>query len=146
METRSDGDGPIPEVQKIYAAGSFLSSIKAAMSSTVPNPSLRPREVFAAWGRILTGSVPMLSIEITRECPLSCPGCYAYGDSHLGGGVTLSELNDLRGDKLVDGVLELVRKHKPLHVSLVGGEPMVRHRELSRILPDLSKWNCLRWW
>jgi MoaA/NifB/PqqE/SkfB family radical SAM enzyme len=81
----------------------------------------------------------MLSIEITRECPLSCPGCYAYGDAHLGGGVTLSELSDSRGDKLVDGVLQLVRKHKPLHVSLVGGEPMVRHRELSQILPQLSR-------
>ncbi len=80
----------------------------------------------------------MLSIEITRECPLSCPGCYAYGDSHLGGGVTLSELSDFRGDQLVEGVLDLVRKHKPLHVSLVGGEPMVRQRELSRIIPQLS--------
>jgi MoaA/NifB/PqqE/SkfB family radical SAM enzyme len=109
------------------------------MTATVPNPSLRPREMLAAWGRILTGRVPMLSIEITRECPLTCPGCYAYGDTHLGGGVTLSELNDLRGDQLVEGVLRLVRKHKPLHVSLVGGEPMVRHRELSRILPALSQ-------
>ena len=81
----------------------------------------------------------MLSIEITRECPLSCPGCYAYGESHLGGEVTLRELNDLRGDALVEGVLQLVRKHKPMHVSLVGGEPMVRHRELSRILPALSQ-------
>jgi MoaA/NifB/PqqE/SkfB family radical SAM enzyme len=108
------------------------------MSSTVPNPSLRPREVLAAWGRILAGNLPMLSIEITRECPLTCPGCYAYGDTHLGGGVTLSELKDFHGDQLVGGVLRLVRKHKPLHVSLVGGEPMVRHRELSRILPELS--------
>jgi len=81
----------------------------------------------------------MLSIEITRECPLSCPGCYAYGDTHLGGGVTLSQLNDYRGDALVEGVVALVRKHKPLHVSLVGGEPMIRHRELSRILPRLSE-------
>jgi len=80
----------------------------------------------------------MLSIEITRECPLHCPGCYAYGDNHLGGGVTLRELNDKRGDDLVEGVLALVRKHRPLHVSLVGGEPLVRHRELSRILPALS--------
>jgi MoaA/NifB/PqqE/SkfB family radical SAM enzyme len=107
----------------------------------MPNPSLRPSEVLAAWGRILTGRVPMLSIEITRECPLTCPGCYAYGDKHLGGGVTLSELNDLRGEDLVEGVLGLVRKHRPLHVSLVGGEPMVRHRELSRILPELSRMN-----
>jgi MoaA/NifB/PqqE/SkfB family radical SAM enzyme len=81
----------------------------------------------------------MLSIEITRECPLSCPGCYAYGEQHLGGDVTLRELNDLRGEALVDGVLQLVRKHQPLHVSLVGGEPLIRHRELSRILPALSE-------
>jgi len=104
-----------------------------------PNPSVTPREIFASWGRILTGRVPLLSIEITRECPLSCPGCYAYGDSHLGGGTTLSQLSDFRGDALVDGVLQLVREHKPLHVSLVGGEPLVRHRELSRILPALSE-------
>lgn len=109
------------------------------MSSSAPNPGLKPREILSAWGRILTGHAPMLSIEITRECPLSCPGCYAYGDSHLGGEVTLRELKDLRGDALVNGVLQLVRKHKPIHVSLVGGEPMVRHRELSRILPALSE-------
>jgi MoaA/NifB/PqqE/SkfB family radical SAM enzyme len=102
------------------------------------NPSLTSRDLLAAWGRILTGRVPLLSIEITRECPLSCPGCYAYGDTHLGGGVTLSQLNDFRGDQLVEGVLRLVREHRPMHVSLVGGEPLVRHRELSRILPVLS--------
>jgi organic radical activating enzyme len=56
----------------------------------------------------------------------------------LGGEVTLRQLSDLRGDALVEGVLQLVRKHKPIHVSLVGGEPLVRHRELSRILPALS--------
>ena len=54
-------------------------------------------------------------------------------------GATLRELSDLRGDALVEGVLGLVRKHKPLHVSLVGGEPMVRHRELSRILPGAQR-------
>jgi len=80
----------------------------------------------------------MMSIEITRECPLSCPGCYAYGDRHLGGDTTLRDLSDLRGDSLVSGVLGLVQRHKPLHVSLVGGEPMIRHRELGRILPALS--------
>ena len=109
------------------------------MTATSPNPSLTPRELFVAWGRILSGQIPMLSIEITRECPLSCPGCYAYGDSHLGGEVNLRDLSDFRGDALVDGVLDLVRKHKPMHVSLVGGEPMMRHRELNRILPALSE-------
>jgi len=104
----------------------------------MPNPSLTARELLAAWGIILSGRVPMLSIEITRECPLTCPGCYAYGDAHLGGQTTLRELSDRRGSALVEGVLQLVREHRPLHVSLVGGEPLVRHRELSRILPALS--------
>ncbi len=102
-------------------------------------PGLTVGELMAAWGSILNGRAPLLSIEITRECPLSCPGCYAYGDSHLGGERTLRELADLRGDALVAGVLDLVEKHKALHVSLVGGEPLVRHRELSRILPELSR-------
>src|SRR6266567_142121 len=44
-----------------------------------------------AWGKILGGYQPNLSIEITRECPLTCPGCYAYGDDHLGGDVKLRE-------------------------------------------------------
>ena len=86
----------------------------------------------AAWGRILRGNIPLLSIEITRECPLSCPGCYAYGPDHLGGETTLRDLSDYQGEDLVKGVLGLVKKHKPLHVSLVGGEPMMRHRELSQ--------------
>src|ERR1700685_1804255 len=111
------------------------------MTSIITNPSITPREILTSWGRILTGRVPLLSIEITRECPLSCPGCYAYGDTHLAGGVTLRDLNDKRGDALVEGVLGLVRQHKPMHVSLVGGEPLVRHRELSRILPALSEMN-----
>ncbi len=102
-------------------------------------PSITAREVLSAWGRILAGRLPLLSIEITRECPLSCPGCYAFGESHLGGEVTLRELADKRGDALVNGVLALVHRHKPVQVSLVGGEPLVRHRELSRILPALSE-------
>ena len=51
--------------------------------------------------------------------------------------MTLRELSDKRGDDLVRGVLELVDRHMPLQVTLVGGEPMVRHRELDRILPEL---------
>jgi len=110
-----------------------------AMTSGPPQPSITPKEVLTAWGRILLGRVPLLSIEITKECPLKCPGCYAYGDTHISSEVTLRQLSDLRGDDLVKGVLDLVRKHKPMHVSLVGGEPLIRHRELSRILPELSK-------
>jgi MoaA/NifB/PqqE/SkfB family radical SAM enzyme len=94
--------------------------------------------IIPAWGRILSGYVPALSIEITRECPLRCPGCYAYGDDHLGGELTLREVRDFKGQELIDGVMALVEKHRPLHVSIVGGEPLVRHREVTTIVPMLS--------
>ena len=99
---------------------------------------MRVTSILSAWTRVLRGYAPILSIEITRECPLSCPGCYAYGDSHLGGNLRLRELSDLRGDALVEGIVTLVKRHRPVQVSLVGGEPLVRHRELSRVLPRLS--------
>ena len=97
-------------------------------------------DVFKAWGRILTGRKPSLSIEITRECPLRCPGCYAYEDDHLNGtGQNLRSVADYKGDDLIDQVLDLVRKYKPLHLSIVGGEPLVRFRELDILLPQLSE-------
>jgi MoaA/NifB/PqqE/SkfB family radical SAM enzyme len=95
--------------------------------------------IISAWGRILNGYTPVLSIEITRECPLRCPGCYAYGDDHLGGGVTLREVRDFKGQELIDKFMEVVDRHRPLHVSIVGGEPLVRYRELGVILPALSE-------
>ena len=108
------------------------------MAAGKPRPGMTLGELVGSWGRILRGRSPMLSIEITRECPLHCPGCYAYTDAHLGGDRTLRDLSDLRGSALVEGVLRLVDQHQPLHVSLVGGEPLIRHRELNRILPELS--------
>lgn len=95
--------------------------------------------LFAAWGRILAGRPPALSIEITRECPLRCPGCYAYGDDHLGGELTLRDVRDFKGRELVEKFMEVVDRHKPLHVSIVGGEPLVRYRELDEILPQLAE-------
>jgi sulfatase maturation enzyme AslB (radical SAM superfamily) len=100
---------------------------------------LRVREMVQAWGRILAGHRPNLSIEITRECPLKCPGCYAYGDEHLGGDVTLRGLADYKGDELVTRFMALIDRHNPLHVSIVGGEPLVRYRELGKILPQLAE-------
>jgi MoaA/NifB/PqqE/SkfB family radical SAM enzyme len=94
--------------------------------------------VINAWGRVLGGFQPNLSIEITRECPLRCPGCYAYGDEHLGGGVVLRELADYKGQELVDKTIDLVRRMRPIHLSIIGGEPLVRYKELNEILPRLS--------
>ncbi len=96
-------------------------------------------DILPAWGKILQGRKPLLSVEITKECPLHCPGCYAYEPAHLGDSVTLRQLSDYRGQDLVDAVVALVRKHRPLHVSIVGGEPLVRYRELTSILPQLEK-------
>jgi len=94
--------------------------------------------IITAWGKILRGYNPSLSIEITRECPLRCPGCYAYGDEHLGGDVTLRQVTDYKGQELIDRVLAIVDAEKPIHVSIVGGEPLVRFRELDEILPKLA--------
>ena len=98
----------------------------------------RMEGLFTAWGRILSGRAPNLSIEITRECPLRCPGCYAFGDDHLGGDVTLREVADYKGDALVQRMLHLIDEHKPVHLSIVGGEPLVRFRELNTLLPILA--------
>ncbi|HEY8225649.1 MAG TPA: radical SAM protein, partial [Pyrinomonadaceae bacterium] len=95
-------------------------------------------ELFRAWGRILTGYYPSISVEITRECPLRCPGCYAYEPEHLGELGPLRSLSDRKGTDLIEGVLDLVRRYRPIHVSIVGGEPLVRFRELDVLLPRLS--------
>jgi len=100
---------------------------------------LQIKPILRAWGHILSGRYPVLSIEITRECPLRCPGCYAYEDAHLGGGPNLRSLADFKGEELIDRVLALVDEHKPVHVSIVGGDPLVRYRELDVILPQLSQ-------
>ena len=102
--------------------------------------SVGARQLAQAWGRILAGYRPNLSIEITKECPLRCPGCYAYGDEHLGGNnVTLRSLSDYKGDELVSRFMAMIDQHRPLHVSIVGGEPLVRYRELGKILPMLAE-------
>src|ERR687886_2949685 len=100
---------------------------------------MKTPEVLRAWGAILSGRQPSLSIEITRECPLRCPGCYAYNDGHLGGDVTLRQVTDYKGQELVDRVLAIVDDEKPIHLSIVGGEPLVRFRELQQLLPVLSR-------
>lgn len=103
----------------------------AGSMNTVP---LKP--ILQTWGRTISGRVPTLSIEITRECPLRCPGCYAYEDAHLGT-TNLRSLADSKGQELVTRVLDLVDRYKPLHLSIVGGDPLVRFRELDVLLPQL---------
>ncbi len=99
---------------------------------------MKTTEVLQAWASILAGRAPSLSIEITKECPLRCPGCYAFDAAHLGGTTQLRQLSDFKGEDLVKRVLALVEERKPLHVSLVGGDPLVRYRELGLLLPQIE--------
>src|SRR5207237_2092174 len=62
---------------------------RASFHATSPGPgivadaaliSLQLTEaIMAAWGRILTGHMPALSVESTRKCPPRCAGGYGYG-------------------------------------------------------------------
>jgi MoaA/NifB/PqqE/SkfB family radical SAM enzyme len=99
---------------------------------------MKKSEVFHAWASILSGRAPSLSIEITKECPLRCPGCYAFDAAHLGSTTQLRHLSDFKGDELVTRILMLLDELKPLHVSLVGGDPLVRYRELEQLLPQIE--------
>jgi MoaA/NifB/PqqE/SkfB family radical SAM enzyme len=100
---------------------------------------MKKSDAFRVWGRVLRGHAPFLSLEITKECPLRCPGCYAYSEDHIGPLVTLRQLSDYRGQELVNAALALVRRLRPVHISIVGGEPLVRYRELTALLPLLDR-------
>jgi sulfatase maturation enzyme AslB (radical SAM superfamily) len=51
--------------------------------------------------------------------------------------MTLRSLHDRKGQELIDGVLEIVDRLGPLHLSIVGGDPLVRYRELELLIPLL---------
>jgi sulfatase maturation enzyme AslB (radical SAM superfamily) len=51
--------------------------------------------------------------------------------------MTLRGLPDRQGKELIDGILEIVDRPKPLHLSIVGGDPLVRFRELELMIPFL---------
>jgi len=99
---------------------------------------MKTTKILQAWAGILSGHRPSLSIEITKECPLRCPGCYAFDQAHLGNEIELRQLSDYKGAELVENILLIVDREKPLHVSLVGGDPLVRYRELELLLPELD--------
>ena len=90
--------------------------------------------ILRAWGLILRGYTPNLSIEITRECPLRCPGCYAYGADHLEGNLACAT-SATQGRCPRRGGAAPRGEHRTLHLSIVGGEPLVRYRELNVLLP-----------
>ena len=139
---------PIKHLQALTNGGG-LGTSNQRDAGISKRPSSRPiplrwsqmktTEVLQAWRGILVGRKPSLSIEITKECPLRCPGCYAFDPAHLGGKSELRQLSDFKGDLLVRNILAIVDREKPLHLSLVGGDPLVRYREVELLLPQLEK-------
>lgn len=119
------------------SASKYLGPTRTRFGLVSERIQVNTSDVIRAWGKIIRGERPSLSIEITRECPLRCPGCYAYDEAHLGGGTTLRSLNDRKGQALIVGVLEVVDRIRPLHLSIVGGDPLVRYRELESLIPEL---------
>ena len=92
--------------------------------------------IVQAWGHPHWPSTKYLNRN-HEGVPIVVPGCYAYGDEHLGGNVTLRGLSDYKGDELVRRFLAIDR-HQPLHDSIVGGEPLVRYKGSSAIPPQLA--------
>ena len=129
---------------------------------------MKTADVIRAWGRILKGERPSLSIEITRECPLRCPGCYAYGDGHLGGGASLRSLSRSKGPgtdrrragpgRSSEALASVHRRRRPAGpVSRTGGDGSAvvgsrnsrpnRHQRLSAaVLPLGRSCRSSPWW
>src|SRR5258708_5501771 len=98
------------EKDLMYLLFDFFVSFNGSAASHL-SVGIRIKPVLQTWGRTLLGRVPSLSIEITRECPLRCPGCYAYEDSHLGT-TNLRSLSDFKGEELIARVLGLIDEYK----------------------------------
>lgn len=47
----------------------------------------------------------------------------------------MRQLRDRKGQELIDGVMEIVERERPLHLSIVGGDPLVRYREMEALIP-----------
>ena len=77
---------------------------------TLLTACMKKTDVLRVWHSVVLGRTPFLSIEITKECPLRCPGCYAYSPDHLGSATTLRQLSDYRGPDLVTAATALVRR------------------------------------
>jgi hypothetical protein len=104
------------------ATASERKAANQSSRSTMARPGKRHSLLFLqAFGRIVRGQAPTLSIDITKECPLRCAGCYAYEDAHLGMR-NLRSLSDSKGEELIARVLGLMDQYKPLHLSIVGGD------------------------
>ena len=51
----------------------------------------------------------------------------------------MRSLSDFKGQELIAHVLDVMDQYEPLHLSIVGGDPLVRYRELEILLPQLVR-------
>ena len=51
----------------------------------------------------------------------------------------MRSLSDFKGQELIARVLDVMDQYEPLHLSIVGGDPLVRYRELEILLPQLVR-------
>jgi len=77
-------------------------------------------EIVQAWGKILKGEPPSLSIESRVNAP-ECPAV-TRTTTRIWARADLARPERSKGQSLVDGVLEVVDRLKPLHLSIVGGD------------------------
>jgi len=91
-----------------------------------------------SWFRILRGYKPFLSIKVTREGHLHYPGGSTCDEWQLDNKKVLGQASEPRGNKLVEGVLDLIRQNHSRHLSIVGGEPLLRRQEMTVLLPRLN--------
>lgn len=75
--------------------------------------------------RFFFANVKSIELAITYACNLKCPGCYAEDLKHA---TMLSK----------EQVIKFLKKYKPMHVNLTGGEPLL-HPQLYGIIKEIPK-------
>jgi len=74
---------------------------------------------------LLNSKIKSMELAITYNCNFRCPGCYAA---------------DLKESVLLtkEQILTIVKKYKPAHINITGGEPLL-HPELFEIIKSIPK-------
>ena len=109
-------EAPLPNPMRGETRWHRLSHVKGGARG-VGDWRMQSSDLLRVWGSVLQGRTP-------------CPGCYAYSPDHLGPHTTLRQGSDYRGQDLVTAAVAIARRLRPVHLSIVGGEPLVRYREL----------------
>jgi hypothetical protein len=107
------------------------------------NPAMGLHEkiwMFCAGGDAYCGDALRFSRSRSRRSARSAaPAATSYSPDQVGPLITLRQLSDYHGQDLVSATVAVVRRLRPVHVSIIGGEPLVRYRERCELLPLLDR-------